>query len=327
VQITLQPSGAAEFTLKIRIPHRTESDLYTATPDVAGKFSISVNGQPQSLPVEKGYVSLRRAWRPGDKIALSLPLDVQRVYCDQRVLANRGRVALQRGPLTYSVEDVDQAASVGDLVLKPSVALQAVWQPDLLGGVMAIQGDGIKAIPNFVRLNRGGRSEVWTIEDPDKIVAVPPPEEAPLPAPVPRPELDPRTVDKVEIGRAKSEQDHGLQGQGTGSGVFRNRVWRHAWSGGWFSYQLAVKPDVPQTVHVNYWGDEEGTRRFDILVDGQKIGNQVLLRNEPGKFFDVEYPIPEDLTRGKAKVTVRFQAEPDATAGGIFGLRILEHKP
>jgi uncharacterized protein len=54
---------------------------------------------------------------------------------------------------------------------------------------------------------------------------------------------------------------------------------------------------------------------------------QLPLRNEPGKFFDVEYPIPEDLTRGKAKVTVRFQAEPEATAGGVFGLRTLEAKP
>ena len=327
MKVTLQPSAAAEFTLKIRIPNRTESELYTAAPDLAGKFAVTVNGQPQSLPVEKGYVSLRRTWKAGDQVALSLPLEVQRVHCDERVLANRGRVALQRGPLAYSVEDVDQAAPVSGLVLKPDVALQAVWQPDLLGGVMAIEGDGIKAIPNFARLNRGGGSEVWITEDPAKIVAVPPPEEAPLPAPVPRPDLDPRTVDKVEIGRAKSEKDHGLQGQSTGSGVFRNRVWRHAGGGGWFSYQLAVKPDVRQTVHVNYWGDEEGTRRFDILVDGQKIGNQILLRNEPGKFFDVEYPIPEDLTRGKAKVTVRFQAEPGATAGGIFGLRILEAKP
>jgi len=327
VRVTFQPAAAVEFTLNIRVPHRTESELYTAAPDVAGKFAVSVNGEPRSLAVEKGYVSLRRTWKAGDTVNLSLPLDVQRVHCDERVLANRGRVALQRGSLTYSVEDVDQAAPVDDLILKPDVALQAVWQPELLGGVMAIEGDGIKAIPNFARLNRGGRSEVWIIEDPAKIVAIPPPEEAPLPVPVPRPDLDPRTVDKVEIGRAKSEREHGMQGQGAGSGVFQNRVWRHAWDGGWFSYHLAIKPNVPQTVHVTYWGSEEGTRRFDILVDGQKIGNQTLLRNEPGKFFDVEYPIPQDLMRGKTKITVKFQAEPGATAGGIFGLRILEANP
>ena len=60
---------------------------------------------------------------------------------------------------------------------------------------------------------------------------------------------DPALKLKVEIGRAKSEKDHGLQGENSGSGVFRNRVWRHAWSGGWFSYQLAVKPDVRHATH------------------------------------------------------------------------------
>lgn len=327
VKVTLEPSTPAEFALRIRIPDRTESELYTAAPDAAGKFGVSVNGEPQSLPLEKGYVRIRRTWKAGDSVALVLPLDVERVHCDRRVSANRGRVALQRGPLTYNVEDVDHAAPVDGLVLKPEVALRAVWRPDLLGGVVTIEGDGIKAIPNFVRLNRGGASQVWIIEDPDEVAAVPPPDEVLLPAPVPRPDLDPRTVDRVEIGRARSEKEHGLQGRDTGSGVFRDRVWRHAWTGGWFSYQMAVKPDVRQTVHVSYWGGEEGARRFDILVDGRKIGSQVLLRNEPGKFFDVEYPIPEDLTRGKDKVTVRFQAERGATAGGIFGLRILEARP
>lgn len=326
-KVALQPSVPTEFTLKIRIPNRTESELYTATPSLADKFTLSVNGQRQSLPVEKGYVSIRRLWKAGDHVALSLPLDVQRVHCDERVLANRGRVALQRGPLTYSIEDVDHTNPVRDMVLKPDVKLHAEWQPDLLGGVMVIAGAGIKAIPNFARLNRGGFSEVWITEDPTKIVTVPPPEKDPLPAPVARPDLDPRTVDKVDIGQAKSEKDHNLQGEHTGSGAFRNRVWRHAGAGGWFSYQLAVKPDVGQAVHVTYWGDEKGSRRFDILVDGQKIGSQVLLRNEPGKFFDVRYPIPQDLTQGKTKVTVRFQAEQGATAGGIFDLRILGTQP
>jgi hypothetical protein len=327
VTISLRPSAAASFILKLRIPNRTESDLYTATPSLAGKFTFSVNDEPQSLPVEKGYVSIRRTWKAGDRVVLFLPLDVQRVHCDERVLANRGRVAIQRGPLTYSVEDVDQSAPVRSLVLKPEAALHAVWQPDVLEGVMAIEGGGIKAIPNYARLNRGGFSEVWIAEDPLKIVAVPPAEVTSLPAPVARPDLDPRTVDKVDIGRAKSEKDHNMQGENTGSGVFRNRVWRHAAASGWFSYEVAVKADVWQTVHVTYWGDESGNRRFDILVDGRKIGSQVLLHNEPGTFFDVQYPIPQDLVQGKTKVTVRFQAARGATAGGIFDLRILDGQP
>ncbi len=187
VKITLTPSSATAFTLKIRIPNRTESTLYTATPDVSSSLTLSVNDDPQSLPVEKGYVSLERTWQAGDTVSLSLPLAVQRIHCDERVLANCGRVALQRGPLTYSFEDVDHTDPVDALILRPAVALEPAWHADLLGGVVAIEGEGIQAIPNFARLNRGGGSQVWVIEDPEKLVDIPSAEEASLPPPVPRP--------------------------------------------------------------------------------------------------------------------------------------------
>lgn len=161
VRITLNPSAPAVFTLKIRIPNRTESRLYTAEPDLAAKFSVSVNGAPLSLTVEKGYVAIRREWRSGDKVEISLPMDIQRIHCDDRAAANRGRVALQRGPLVYSVEDIDHSVPAESLALPPEAALDPVWRPDLLGGVMTLQGGGITAIPFFVRLNRGGAAQVW----------------------------------------------------------------------------------------------------------------------------------------------------------------------
>ncbi len=77
-----------------------------------------------------------------------------------------GRVALRYGPLIYNIESVDQDV---ELVLAPDSALTTEWKPDLVGGVMAIQGtftDGaaMTAIPNYARLNRGGRSMVWIKE-------------------------------------------------------------------------------------------------------------------------------------------------------------------
>ena len=79
------------------------------------------------------------------------------------VLANRDRVALRLGPLLYNIESADQNV---DAVLKPESPLATRWNPGLLGGVMTIEGgfaDGSKmsAIPNYARLNRGGRSLVW----------------------------------------------------------------------------------------------------------------------------------------------------------------------
>lgn len=182
VKIVLDPQKAVEFTLKIRIPDRTESDLYTATPELGEKFAIAVNGTPQTLPVKNGFVSLRRTWQSNDVVSLALPMDVQRVHCDARVKANLGRVALTRGPITYNIESIDHNCEIDDLILPTDVPLRAVWKPELLGGVMAIEGVGATenyhgrkpakmfAVPNYTRLNRGGRSQVWITEDPEKLV-------------------------------------------------------------------------------------------------------------------------------------------------------------
>jgi hypothetical protein len=259
--------------------------------------------------------------------------DVQRVHCDERVRANLGRVALIRGPIAYNIESVDHERDVRDLVLPPDAPLTDVWQPELLGGVMAVEGtalvqtdDGGKpvkliAVPNYARLNRGGWSQVWITEDPEKIVAIES-EPAQVIKPIIREELDRRTVDRVVIGNEQSEQRHKMQGNKTVAGVFRNMLWRHAHNG-WFSYELAVKPEAENSLLCTYWGSGSGNRRFRILVDNQEIGHQTLSRNQPEEFFDEEYAIPEELTRGKSKVTVKVQADEGATAGGIFDLRIV----
>ena len=174
VSIRLHPAKAATFALHLRIPNRGESRLYTLQPDLTGKFTVQVNGEPQEAELVRGYACLRRTWAPGDRVDLSLPMEIQRVHADQRVEADRGRVALQRGPLVYNIEDADNRGQSRSVVLPPDLPLRAVWKPDLLGGVMAIESDDhrLLAIPNYARLNREGWSQVWIAEKPE--VADPP---------------------------------------------------------------------------------------------------------------------------------------------------------
>jgi uncharacterized protein len=169
VSILLDPERPAAFTLHLRIPDRGESRLYKLVPDLAGKFTVKVNGEPQAVEIDRGYVSLRRTWSPGDRVDLSLPMEIQRVYTDERVEANRGRVALQRGPLVYNIEDVDHQDQSRSVVLRPDTPLETEWKPDLLGGVMVIQDADrrLLAIPNYARLHRGGWSLVWIAERED----------------------------------------------------------------------------------------------------------------------------------------------------------------
>jgi hypothetical protein len=77
------------------------------------------------------------------------------------------------------------------------------------------------------------------------------------------------------------------------------------------------------TLSCTYWGSDTGARTFDVLVDGQRVATQTLDRDKPEEFFEVGYELPRELTRGKKHVTVKFQAHPNNTAGGVFGCEML----
>jgi len=91
----------------------------------------------------------------------------------------------------------------------------------------------------------------------------------------------------------------------------------------WFSFDLPVDPEHPMTLICTYYADEWNKRTFDILVDGQKVGDQTIeARGEP-KFYDVEYKIPAGLVNGRKKVTVRFQATQGNEIGAVYGIRTI----
>jgi len=135
-------------------------------------------------------------------------------------------------------------------------------------------------------------------------------------------QLQARTIDRV-VPEAEPERAHNYQGEKSSAGTFQGRRWRHAYPGGWFSYDMKVAADRPVDLMVTYWGSDVGNRTFDVMIDGRKIATQTLNMNEPGEFFDVTYPIPAELTKDKDKVTVQFQSHPGNMAGGVFGCRVV----
>jgi DUF1680 family protein len=166
VKLTVNPATPRKFTLKLRAPTRNVSRLYTLAPTCNGLVSLAVNGEKLTPEIQDDYAVINRTWQAGDKVELELPLVVQRVKADERIAATRGKVALRYGPLVYNLESKDQNV---DSILDPAAPLTTEWRPDLLGGVMVINGtfaDGkpLLAIPNYARLNRGGRSLVWIRE-------------------------------------------------------------------------------------------------------------------------------------------------------------------
>jgi len=156
VSITVNPKQTKEFTLFIRVPDRTTSAFYTPTPVVNGLKSLTVNGNSVLHKIMNGYAEIKRTWKAGDRVDLEMPMEVQVITADERIEADRGRVALRYGPLIYNVEKADQPDIDKYIGTGP---LKAEWRGDLLNGVMTIKGtwsDGtpLMAIPNYARNNR-----------------------------------------------------------------------------------------------------------------------------------------------------------------------------
>lgn len=181
-----------KITFKIASEHQIDFKLALRLPGWCRAATIKVNGEEVNLAplLQKGYVKLHRLWQSGDWIELDLAMPVERVQAHPQVRANCGRVALQRGPLVYCLEEIDNGKNLNDLVLSREEKLTVKFEPDLLGGVSVITGTAqrrqlqpwqeqlyrtepaatekviFKAIPYFAWANRApGEMLVWVREE------------------------------------------------------------------------------------------------------------------------------------------------------------------
>jgi DUF1680 family protein len=149
--------------------------LYRYMDKMSDAVTLEVNGKDQPIELDKGYAVIRKKWRSGDEITLRLPMEVRRVLSDDRVKENNGRVALERGPLVFCAEGIDNNGITENIILPDDSKLSSRFVSDLVGGITVIQGkakiadiDGttsisdFTAIPYFAWLNRGkGEMDIW----------------------------------------------------------------------------------------------------------------------------------------------------------------------
>ena len=185
IKITVSPQHNRKMSINVRIPGwaRNEpvpSDLYRFADTATEPVVLKVNGKRIPVKIDKGYVALHRTWQKGDVIELNLPMPVRRVVANGQVAADRGRVALQRGPIVYAAEWPDNPnGKVRNLMLPGTSKLTAEFRPDLLGGVSVVKAratglaydaqgrvitkeQDFTAIPYYAWANRGrGQMVVW----------------------------------------------------------------------------------------------------------------------------------------------------------------------
>lgn len=180
VKMTINPEKSEEFDVYVRIPcwaqgHPVPSDLYEYLEESVNEVTLRVNGQSVPLKVQVGFAHIRRVWRQGDVIELDLPMPIRRVVANEKVVEDRGKVALQRGPIVYCAEGVDNEGHVLNLLLPDEVPLKAEYRKDMLDGIVVVVGKALTmindeksvrrdlvAIPYYAWSNRGeGQMAVW----------------------------------------------------------------------------------------------------------------------------------------------------------------------
>lgn len=184
IRLDVTPKGKQDFTLKIRVPgwvrgEVVPSDLYTFSDPKQLGYSIKVNGEPVESGLEKGYFSISRQWKKGDVVEVHFDMEPRTVKANAKVEADRGRVAVERGPVVYCAEWPDNDFSVLSVLVnqKPEFTLER--KPDLLYGIneiktsaqalsydangrLAVKDVTLTLIPYYAWAHRGkGEMSVW----------------------------------------------------------------------------------------------------------------------------------------------------------------------
>jgi hypothetical protein len=327
------PEGeSATLKFRIRSPRQFTLALRRPAWAVAG-FAVRLNGRDvKDLSKPGSYIELKRRWKSGDTVAVSLPktLRLEPLPDNQRVAAIMWGPLVLAGDLGPEPERGRGGRSGPRQSVPMFVAAEldvADWLKPVAGKPGSFRTDGVGRdrdvdLMPFYRLHRRTYSVYWDLFTPPewekKAVEIAAERER-------QRKLEAATVAYAQPGEMQPERDFNQQGEGTTPARMFGRAGRRGSK--WFSFDLPVDPAHPMTLVVTYHGEERAKRTFEILVEGQRVGEQTIERHRPGsgtgQFFDVEYAIPAELVRGKQKVTVRFQATANNEIAAVYGVRTI----
>jgi DUF1680 family protein len=327
--------GDAQFAMKIRYP------AWVA----AGKLGVKVNGRAIKVDAQPGsYVSVERTWRKGDRVDVSLPMTTRL----EQMPDKSNFYAVLHGPIVL-------AAKTNPF---PNEHLNFLADDSRMGHVAKGQVCPLEAAPTFVSDSRdfmkrfkpvpgkpltfrapglvqggaGSSTEFipfFRLHDARYVVYWPqstPGDYARMRSEnaakeAERLALDAQTIDQVAPGEQQPESDHFFKGEGADAGLNNGRHWRHATK--WFSYQLNDPKREAKVLRLSF-ARVDGGRRFDIVVNGERIAEVALPTDEAQEFFTRDYALPAALVQAASgKLEVKFVAKEGSVAGGLYGLRLL----
>jgi len=314
-KLTFKCDNPVKLALQIRYPAWASNGI-----------EIKVNGKTKKVKQPSGsFVSVERTWNDGDIVEVKIPFSLR----FETMPDDSNRVAVMYGPLVMAGDLGPQKDSLSKDPMYVPVLMTENRDPS--SWMKPVEGK-----PNtFLTINTGRPRDIemkpfysiynrrysiyWDLfsEEQWKTREIEYATEKELL--IKRKEAE---IDFVQTGEMQPERNHNFKGEKTTPGSFKERPNRES-RGGWFSYDLKVNPDAANILLVDYWGGFPGAKTFDIIVNNKIIATENITNKKDGQFISVQYDIPEEISRGRSKINVKFQAHEANMAGPVFGVRTI----
>ena len=304
------------FTLKIRYPAWAQNGV-----------TVKINGKEKLIKEKPGsFISLNRKWKNEDLLEIQFPFSLRL----ETMPDDSNRVAVFYGPLVLA----------GDLGEEND---PNAFSPDFVPVLMTENRDvenwfvPVENSPNTFQLQNIGQprdvifkpfcqtherrysvyfdifdAESWQKQQKDYQEKL-----------EQKKKLEAASIDFFQPGEMQPERNHQFKESKSWVGENKNRKFREVDRGGWMSCEMKSDLKSEVALVVEYWGGYTGSKTFDILVNDTKIGTENISGIKPGEFVDIEYPIPEVLSKGKKTLRIKFVPHEGHRAGPVFGIRTI----
>jgi DUF1680 family protein len=318
IKLEIESTVPKTFSLSLRYPYWARKGM-----------SVKINGEPYNHTSEpSSFITIDRVWQDCDIVELDIPMTLR----VEAINDNPNRIAFMNGPLVLAGDlgPINQELNTKDLLFTPVLVTD---QPEILTHIKKVEGKlprfemkelgyprDVHLLP-FYQMHDRSTTVYWDVFSQENWKKT---ELSYRDAVEKERELQVRTIDFVQPGEMQPERDHEFEGEHVGYGVLSNRKYRDTWPNGYFSFTVRVQPNQKNHLVVMYTKEIETMTDFDLTIDGVLLGEGKIELEELNTFVQVKYDIPFEVTEGKTKVKVKFNAHKDQKVPKVFGIRVVK---
>jgi hypothetical protein len=330
----VSPKGKQNFTLKIRLPGWVQGqvvpgNLYSYSDKKTLGYTVKVNGVTVASKIEKGYFSINRVWKKGDKVEVHFDMETRTVKANPAVEADQGKIAIERGPIVYCAEWPDNDYNIFSVIVNKKPVFKVENKKDLLYGINTIQTDAqslnydkegrletkdvkLNLIPYYAWSHRGsGDMAVWL----------------PIDLNATRPAMQPTIASESKINASHNAKSISAINDGL---IPKNEndlalAYYHWWpkegTTEWISYDFASEKTVSRSTVYWYddspWGGCRVPQSWKVFYKGKNgewlpVENTTAYKTEKGIENEVAF---KPVTTNAVKIEVKLT---EKNAAGIF---------